>query len=191
MENGDDATLVRDYDSVRTGEIAFYLGCLRLTPPAVLERSRVNLVVHESDLPEGRGFAPVAWQILAGRSVIPVCLIEMAEEADAGPIVLREEIRCEGHELMDELRAAQGQATVVLCQRYLSAAQPPPGRPQEGVPTVFPRRRPCDSELDPNKTIAEQFNLLRIVDNQRYPAFFHLGGVCYRLRISKWDDPDP
>lgn len=189
--NGDKATLSRDHDSVGLGGVAFYLGCLRLTPPAVLTRNRVNLVVHESDLPKGRGFAPVGWQILEGRSTIPVCLIEMNEEADAGPIVLRDAFHCTGHELMGELRAAQGRMTVTLCQRYLSAAEPPPSRPQEGNATIYPRRRPRDSELDPHKTLAEQFNLLRIVDNEHYPAFFRHAGSCYRLRIDLWDGPEP
>ena len=35
------------------------------------------------------------------------------------------------------------------------------------------KRTPADSEIDPGKSILEQFNLLRIVDSERYPAFFY------------------
>ncbi|MBY0429664.1 MAG: hypothetical protein K2Q10_00580 [Rhodospirillales bacterium] len=185
---GDRGVLCRDHDSIGQGAIAFYLGCLRLTPPAVLARNRVNLVVHESDLPKGRGFAPVGWQILEGADAIPVCLIEMTEEADAGPIVLREVMHFRGNELLPELRDAQGRTTVTLCRAYLSAPTPPAGRPQSGAPTSYPRRRPKDSELDPSRSIAEQFNLLRIIDNERYPAFFDYAGRRYRLRIEPWDE---
>jgi methionyl-tRNA formyltransferase len=38
------------------------------------------------------------------------------------------------------------------------------------------------------KTIAEQFDLLRVVDNLRYPAFFDHRGKRYRLTIKKADD---
>ena len=42
-----------------------------------------------------------------------------------------------------------------------------------------------DSELDINKSINSQFNLLRICDNKRYPAFFRKHGFTYKLQIEK------
>ena len=36
-----------------------------------------------------------------------------------------------------------------------------------------------------NKTIKEQFNLLRIVDNNYYPAFFEYNGYRYKIQINK------
>ena len=42
-----------------------------------------------------------------------------------------------------------------------------------------------DSLLDFNKTITEQFNLLRVVDNDKYPAFFENQGEKYFLKITK------
>jgi len=44
-----------------------------------------------------------------------------------------------------------------------------------------------DSELDAHKTIEEQFNLLRISDNDRYPAYFTKHGFRYILKIYKED----
>jgi hypothetical protein len=46
---------------------------------------------------------------------------------------------------------------------------------QTGEPSWYKRRRPADSELDPDLSIREQFNLLRTVDNERYPAFIRVG----------------
>ncbi len=57
------------------------------------------------------------------------------------------------------------------------------GIPQNGDETFFPRRKYKDSELDINKSILEQFNLLRIVDNERYPAFFYINETKYILKI--------
>ena len=42
-----------------------------------------------------------------------------------------------------------------------------------------------DTYLDTNKTIKEQFNLLRISDNKRYPARFKIEGKDYILKIYK------
>lgn len=57
--------------------------------------------------------------------------------------------------------------------------------PQEGTSTWNRRRRLEDSELDINKSILEQINLLRIVDNKLYPAYFHYKGEKFILQIDK------
>jgi methionyl-tRNA formyltransferase len=182
---GDRAQLVRRHDDIPEGSVAFYLGCVKIAPAGVLKRNRRNLVVHASDLPKGRGFSPLVWSILSGENRVAVCLIDAAEEVDAGPVVFKEVIEYEGHELNDELRAPLGEMHLRLCLRFLSADRPPAGAPQQGEPTVLRRRGPRDSRLDPGRTIAEQFDLLRVVDNDRYPAYFEFRGCEYVLRIEK------
>lgn len=44
-------------------------------------------------------------------------------------------------------------------------------REQQGQESFYARRRPEDSVLDPDKKLDELFNLLRNVDNNRYPEF--------------------
>jgi len=185
---GDSARLFRSYDELEAGEVAFFLGCVGIAGPEVLRRHRRNLVVHESALPEGRGFSPLTWQILEGRDEIPICLLEADNEADAGPVYYRDIMRFTGHELIDEMRRIQGEKTIELCLRFLSAAAPPVGGPQRGQPSHYRRRKPVDSRLDPERSLAAQFELLRVVDNARYPAFFEHRGCRYRLTISKDGD---
>jgi methionyl-tRNA formyltransferase len=184
-KNGDKAVLCRMHEEVQRGSVAFYLGCTKITPPEILVRNAHNLVVHESDLPKGRGFAPMTWQILEGASEIKVCLIEAADEADAGNIIYKDSIKLKGDELLPEWRALQGKKTVELCLRFLNEKNPPAGTKQQGTPSIYKRRTPEDSRLDPEKPLAEQINLLRVVDNERYPAFFEYCGKRYKLVISK------
>ncbi|MEM5581298.1 formyltransferase family protein [Roseibium sp. AS2] len=186
-ENGDTAQFVRDPDQTPEGEVAFYLSCLKLTPDAVLARNRINLVVHASALPEGRGFSPIVWQVLEGLNDIPLSLFEMDGTADTGPIVKQSTITFKGHELNDEIRDALGRCVVDICMDYLKAETRPVAVAQSGDPTWYRRRKPADSELDPHKSIAEQFQLLRVVDNERYPAFFTINGHRYTLKIAKAD----
>jgi methionyl-tRNA formyltransferase len=57
---------------------------------------------------------------------------------------------------------------------------------QQGEPGVMlSKRSPEDSRLDPNKTIAEQFNLIRVADSIRYPSFFELLGKRYLVYVEK------
>lgn len=180
---GDRSHFVRCAEDMPNGSVAFYLSCVRLTPPAVLTRNLYNLVVHASALPEGRGFSPVVWQVMERKSRIPLTMIFAAQEADAGDIVMRDEITLNGTELNTEIRDALGGKIQEMCLRCLAAADPPTGTPQTGEPTWYRRRTTADSAIDPERTIADQFDLLRTVDNDRYPAFFDFRGRRYRLLI--------
>jgi methionyl-tRNA formyltransferase len=51
----------------------------------------------------------------------------------------------------------------------------------------FPRRTSKDSEIDICKSISEQFNLLRIADDERYPCFFNYKGYRYKISLTKID----
>ncbi len=167
------------------GDLCFYLSYGRIVDAPTRARYRNNLVVHESDLPKGRGWSPMSWQILDGAERIPVTLLEAVAEVDAGPIYLQEWIQLVGNELSPEWRELQAHSTRRLCLNFV--AQYPAileqARQQEGEPSFHRRRRPKDSELDPTKTIIEQFNILRIVDNESYPAFFEVAGKSFILRI--------
>ena len=170
-------------------DFCFCLSFSRIVSAEVRKQYRHTLVVHESDLPDGRGWAPMTWQILEGKSRIPVTLIEAVDAVDAGPIYLQEWITLDGTELNPEWRLLQAQATQDLCMQWVKAypAIVDRARPQAGAGSIYARRRLADSRLDPAKTLAEQFNLLRVVDNESYPAFFEHAGALYRISIDKWD----
>lgn len=182
---GDRAIFVRDSRDVRDGGVAFYLSCMKLVPATTLRRNNLNVVVHASALPKGRGFSPVVWQVLEGADTIPVTMIEAAEGADTGPVLMTDELVLQGHELNSEIRAALGDLIVRMCMRLLDADRLPFGLAQTGEPTWYPRRRSEDSRIDPSRSIADQFDLLRVVDNTRYPAFFDYRGKRYILKIEK------
>ena len=174
---------IRDSKEIGKGWINFMLGCTKLISSDLLKKNRHNLVVHESNLPQGRGFAPMAWQIIEGNNEIPVCLIEAEGEADSGVIWIRDKIILNGTELCDEWRTLQGEKTVELCCRFVEEYENLNPYQQIGEASWYKRRKQENSKLDPQKSIEEQFNLLRTVDNERYPAFFELAGKRYILKI--------
>ena len=187
---GDDAILCTGYKELGRDGVVFLFSWERIVSPDILALNHRNLVVHASDLPKGRGFSPLAWQIIEGRNEILVCLFEAEEMIDSGPIIYREVLTFENHELIGEMRERLGQLHVDLALRFLSESAPLEGTPQHGEPTNYSRRGLADSRLDPHKTISEQFDLLRVVDNERYPAFFDLRGHRYKLSIEKMSNGD-
>ena len=168
------------------GDVCLLLSSGRLLSAEQLALHRYNLVVHESALPQRQGWSPMTWQILEGASTIPITLFEAVAELDAGPIYLQQQIDLQGHELVEEWRALQAQATLELClawfDRYHEVVAA--ARPQQGEASHYRRRRPADSELDPQRSLAEQFELLRVVDNERYPAFFQWGNRRFSLQVN-------
>lgn len=171
-------------------DIVFFLGYGRIVPGEFLSRHRHNLVIHESALPRGKGWSPLSWQILEGKNEIPITLFEAVEKVDSGKIYLQDTMKFEGHELIGELREIQGNKTIELAVKFVDQYQDvvKNAREQEGEESFFSRRRPEDSRLDPDQPIRDQFNLLRVVDNDRYPAFFTYKGHKYVLRISREEE---
>jgi methionyl-tRNA formyltransferase len=114
-------------------------------------------------------------------------LIEAEDKVDSGVIYAQEWIDFEGHELLDELHNKQALATINLCKMFVDAHPFITDRQntQTGVESFYPRRRPADSLLDVNDSLTNQFNLLRVVDNYSYPAFFEYSGYRYEIHIKK------
>jgi len=187
QKDGHTVSIVHKAAEIPQGDFVFFLGCGQIVPPPILKRNMHNLVVHESDLPKGKGWSPLTWQILEGKNEIPVCLFEAAESVDSGRIYLKETIKFNGTELVKELRKAQAETSIKMClkfvREYPSIAEK--GVEQNGESTFYKRRTPIDSMLDLDKTIREQFNLLRVVDNERYPAFIEFLGKRYIVKIEK------
>ena len=174
-------------EELRTGDVCLLLSCGRLLKAEQLAFHKNNLVVHGSALPKGQGWSPMTWQILEGASSIPITLFEAVADLDAGSIYLQQEIVLQGQELAEEWRVLLAQVTLELClswfdryQEIVNAAQP-----QHGKASHYRRRRPADSQLDSERSLAEQFNLLRVVDNESYPAFFYWGNQRYDLLIRR------
>ena len=168
--------VIHSYEEIRPGCLAFFLGCKSICHEKYLSLSHLNLVVHESKLPIGRGFAPVAWSVLNGANKIVFCLIEANKTIDSGKIYSQFSVPLKGHELCEELRRLQGENSIKICLDFIKHGHATDGVEQFGEGSYFPRRTPQDSKLCMDKTLLDQFNLLRVVDNNSYPAFFtHLG----------------
>lgn len=185
--DGHNVNWVHETEFIEVGHFAFFLSFFNIADDEALAKNEHNLVVHESDLPLGKGWSPLTWQILEGKNQIPIVLFEAAGDVDSGPIYSKDRLQFKGNELVDELRYIQAQKTCQMCLDFVVNFPDilKQGEKQQGLSTYYKRRSPIDSKLDVDKTIREQINLLRTVDNERYPAYFELDGVKYTIKISK------
>ena len=177
--------ITKNYKKVSKQNIVFILGYTKILPNSFLKKNNLNLVVHESNLPKGKGFAPVQWQVIKNQNKIPICLIEANEKVDSGPILAKSFFSLKGNELNSEIRLKQAIATIKIIKNFLRKFPIVRKRNQVGLSTFYKRRNPKDSLLDLNKSLKNNFNLLRVVDNLNYPAYFIYRGKKYILKIYK------
>lgn len=176
-------------EMVENYDIVFVLSYHSLIADAYLQKNRHNIVVHASDLPKGKGWAPLFWQVLEGKIIIPFTMFEASSGVDNGDIYMQKDLVLTGYELNSELREKQAKHTIEMCLDFLANYDKfKTAKLQHGQESFYKKRNSSNSKLDINKTIAEQFNLLRIVDNENYPAYFELDGNRYILKIEleKW-----
>ena len=165
-------------------DIIFIISYHKIIPQEVLKKNGHNIIFHESLLPKGKGWAPLFWQILEGKSNISFTMIEASDGVDSGDIYMQKMLELAGNELNEELRDKQAKLTIQMCLEFVNNyEQYKTPVEQCGDESFYAKRSKEDSRLDIDKTIREQFNLLRIVNNDDYPAYFELEGNRYILKI--------
>ena len=185
IDRGFVVDIYKDWNDLTKGDMLFILGCEKILPNDVLLLHNHNLIVHESDLPKGKGWSPLSWQIIGGKNKIPITLFEASSKVDSGVIYYQDFIFLKGHELVEEIRNVQGESTIKLCLRFADEYPNVVGLPQTGQETFYAKRTPSDSEISSQQTIDAIFNRLRIADNEKYPVFFYKNGFKYILKIYK------
>lgn len=167
------------------GDLMLILSCEKILPKKYLDLYKSSVVVHPSKLPNGKGWSPLAWQVLENSNKIPVSLFEADKEVDSGKVYLIDYITLKGHELNEEIKDKQGKLTIKMVKKYIELFPNIKGKSQKGTETFYRKRNKKDNEIDIDMSIKDQFNLLRIVDNERYPAHFYKDGFEYILKIYK------
>lgn len=183
MKSGLNTELIYDCNMASGGRISFLLSCTKIVGKAFLDLYQHNIVVHASNLPEGKGFTPLKWQILEGKNEIVLTMFEAAEEVDAGSYYQKERIFFKGTELLDELQDIMAEKIIIMCETYALAPYNFTAIEQSGMESFYPKRTKEDDRLDIDKTIREQFNHLRIADNDRFPLWFSYNNNKYYIKI--------
>lgn len=183
---GYESQLVQYKAELLGGDILFLISCHEIIGKDIRELYKATLVIHASDLPQGRGWSPHIWQIVEGKNQIPVTLLEAEDEIDSGAIWKQNLLSFEGHETYEEINQALFMAELELIDFAVSNLHDVMPRQQDQrEPTYYKKRAPEDSKLDPYRSIAEQFDLIRVADSKRFPTFFDFRGQRYTLSIAK------
>ena len=100
----------------------------------------------------------------------------MESKVDAGDIILQSKVKITK---FDTLKSLQSKVYKTEPKLILDAIKKldsgdPYTKQNENDASIFPKRTPEDSEIDPNKTILELYDDIRACDPDNFPAFFYL-----------------
>lgn len=172
------------------GEILFLISCSEIINANDRAQYKVCLVLHASDLPKGRGWSPHIWALVQGAEAITLSMLEAEDKVDSGRIWRKAHITVPKHALWDEINHLLFTAEVDMIdyavQNY--AIVTPQAQTETDQATYHPKRTPKDSQIDPHKSIAEQFDLIRVSDPNRFPAYFEHLGQRYILKLEKYNE---
>lgn len=171
----------------RNGTLLFLISCSEIVKKQHRDFFEHTLVLHASDLPKGRGWSPHIWAILNCANELTLSLLEAEDKVDTGAIWKKLRIPLDGNELYDEINeklfAAELQLITWACENVDSVA---PVLQDESATNYLRKRTPEDSEVDISQSLESQFNLLRVCDPERFPAYFYKNGCKYKIKIEKY-----
>ncbi|MDX1726574.1 MAG: formyltransferase family protein [Pseudoalteromonas tetraodonis] len=170
----------------RKGILLFLVSCSEIVKKSHRDYFIHTLVLHASDLPKDRGWSPHVWAVVNGKSKLTLSLLEAEDKVDTGAIWKKVDITLDGSELYDEINKklfdAELQLITWACENVDSVV---PVLQDESATNYLRKRTPEDSEVDISQSLESQFNLLRVCDPERFPAYFYKNGCKYKIKIEK------
>ena len=170
-----EALIISHKDITPEDDFVFCLSYPKIILEPYISLPRVGVFVnHSSDLPKGRGWAPLQWSVLKQLDMITVTLFKAVTAMDAGDWCFKESYPVEIYDTIYTLYEKDREASKRLLQKAVSAYKTGTlvFHKQTGNPEYWPKRTPNDSQLDSQLSIGELWNHISICDNDAYPAFF-------------------
>ncbi len=177
--------IVREANKIRKSDINFIISFGEILTKKELSKSKFNVVFHCSNLPKGRGSSPVTWEVLSGQTSLTLSIFDADEGIDSGEIIEKVKIKLNGTEMLDEIHLKIYKAMVISTNKILDSYPKIKKVKQIGKVNYYKKRFYKDSEVSINSKIKDIFNLLRIVDDEKYPVHFNYRKNKYKLILKK------
>jgi len=179
--------IITDFKKIKKNlnNICIILSFYKIIPSKFLKHSKFNLVVHESNLPKGKGFSPLYWQILKGSGKIVFTLFEATQQMDAGDYYLKKSFDFKKDLFYNDIKVRQLDCALKMISIFLKKLKRKDKIKifkQKGTSTYFRKRNPIDSMLKLDKSLISQINLIRICDDKKFPAFFKFKNKRFVIR---------
>jgi methionyl-tRNA formyltransferase len=146
-------------------DVALVVAYGRILPTGVLRAPRLGCVnVHASLLPKLRGAAPIQWSIVRGEHETGVCLMQMDEGLDTGPVLARASVPIGADENAAELAARLSRLGADVVKRELPRflmGELAPVAQSDAQATLAPLLRKEDGAIDWSQSAQRVHDLVR------------------------------
>lgn len=137
---------------------------------------------HMTDVPYGRGGSPLQNLISRGHQETKLTALKMTSQLDAGAVYLKVPLSLQGS--AQEIFERSAKLSFEMINSIIKL-EPIPTE-QTGKVTMFSRRTAEQSKIQGNETIAELYDLIRMMDADSYPkAFLQQGNFTFTFEKAK------
>ncbi|MGL5271449.1 MAG: formyltransferase family protein [Selenomonadaceae bacterium] len=148
------------------------------------------IVFHGSNLPKGRGWAPIYYSFKEKSLYYTVTGIFADEKVDSGDVIIKARFSICDNYIADYVREWDKEIMVMLTAKILNKYPDGniKGEKQVGVATYRDRRVETDNEVDIHERLIDLLPAIR-GSEKKFPAFFQYGKQKYRLFIEPCEKP--
>ena len=140
-----------------------------------------TVIFHMTDLPYGRGGSPLQNLIQRGHTSTMISALRCEAGLDTGHIYLKQPLSLYGS--AEEIFLRADGLIELMIERIV--CEEPVTTPQEGVPVIFSRRTPDQSDLAacPVGDLPSWYDQIRMLDAEGYPyAYLDVSGMRLEFR---------
>ena len=166
-------------------ELLFLLGLTKKINLKKYKNINKAFLIHESNLPKGRGFSPVKHQILEKKDKIKCCLISCDEKIDTGKIYKYDFLKIKKTDLYDDIKKKQFLISMKMIKKILNDYPFLKSKEQKGKPTYYRKFTSEDDQININLSIKDEFNKIRSTDYINHQNYFYYKNKKFFQRISK------
>jgi methionyl-tRNA formyltransferase len=173
----DDASLL-EVLQIHNPRYVFFLHWSNIVPNFIVTKFEC-VCFHMADLPYGRGGSPLQNLVARGHDETVVTAFRMDDGLDTGPIYAKRPLSLFG--TAEEVYLRAGTVAVEL-MRWIVDNQPS-AVDQEGVVSLFRRRKPMDSRITGFTDLDKLHRFIQMLDAEGYPsAYLDHDGYRYQFR---------
>ena len=113
-------SLINSHKEIKKkNDILIILSYFKIIPKKFLKISKHNVVVHESDLPKGKGYSPLSWQILEGKTKIIFTLFEASPKVDSGKYYQKKKFHFKKDMFFNEIKNMQLECSLSMLSNFI------------------------------------------------------------------------
>lgn len=158
----------------KKADIIFVLSYYKIISKRHLKKNNNIYVIHDSNLPNGRGMSPLFNQILKGKREIISTVFKCEENIDDGKIAFKKKFYYPDNIVYDEIKKLQIENNIILIKKFILLFEKKKVKlkKQSGKATYFKKISAKKNNINKNKSISSQFQKIRTRDNKYFRAFF-------------------